>query len=143
VSTITPESEAYPGQQLGLPQTGHGSLASWRARVAALVIDWAVSMLFAVVLFGRGVLTASDWRAWMTLSLFFVQTAIVSTLFGGSFGQILAKIAVVRLDHQPLGFPRGVLRALLVSLALPALIIGPSRRGLQDYAAGTVVVNRK
>jgi uncharacterized RDD family membrane protein YckC len=50
---------------------------------------------------------------------------------------------VVRLDSEPLGLARAVLRALLVSLALPALIISTDRRGLQDLAAGTVVINRR
>jgi hypothetical protein len=36
-----------------------------------------------------------------------------------------------------------VLRAFLVSLALPALVISMDRRGLQDLAAGTVVINRR
>jgi uncharacterized RDD family membrane protein YckC len=56
---------------------------------------------------------------------------------------VVCRIAVARLDRQPLGVARAVLRAVLVSLALPALVIGPDRRGLQDLAAGTVVINRK
>ena len=40
--------EFYPGQTLGLPESGRGSLASWRARVAAILIDWAASMTLAV-----------------------------------------------------------------------------------------------
>ena len=143
VSTPPSESETYPGQRLGLPETGLGSVASWRARVAALLVDWAASMLIAVVLFGSEALTGHDWRAWMTLAVFFVQTGTASMLFGGSLGQILAKIAVVRIDREPLGPLRAYGRALLVCLVIPALVIGPDRRGLHDLAAGTVVVNRK
>jgi uncharacterized RDD family membrane protein YckC len=143
VSTPASESETYPGQRLGLPETGLGSVASWRARVAALLVDWAASMLIAVVLFGSEALTGHDWRAWMTLAVFFVQTGTASMLFGGSLGQILAKIAVVRLDREPLGPLRAYGRALLVCLVIPALVIGSDRRGLHDLAAGTVVVNRK
>jgi len=68
---------------------------------------------------------------------------VLCWLAGGSFGQLLSRIAVVRLDSEPLGLARAVLRALLVSLALPALIISTDRRGLQDLAAGTVVINRR
>ena len=135
--------EPYPGQRLGLPATGHGSLASWGARVGALVIDWAACTGLAVALFGLGVLTGGGWRAWMTLATFFVQSAVLSWLVGGSLGQLACRIAVVRLDRQPLGVVRAVLRAALVSLALPALVVGPNRRGLQDYAAGTIVINRR
>ena len=135
--------ESYPGQRLGLPAEGHGSLASWRARVAALLLDWAACMGVSVLLFGTEVLTGSDWRSWMILTTFFVQSTLLSWLVGGSLGQVVCRIAVARLDRQPLGIARAVLRAALVSLALPALVIGPDRRGLQDLAAGTVVINRK
>ncbi len=136
-------NEAYPGQRLGLPREGRGSLASWRARVGALIIDWAACMVVAVGFFGTGVLTGGGWRAWMILTLFFVESTVLTWLAGGSFGQLLSRIAVVRLAAQPLGLPRALLRAFLVSLALPALIISTDRRGLQDLAAGTVVINRR
>lgn len=135
--------ESYPGQRLGLPAEGHGSLASWQGRIAALFLDWAVCMGVAVLLFGTGVVTGGGWRAWMTLATFFVQSTVLSWLAGGSLGQLVCRLAVVRLDRKHLGITRAVLRAALVSLALPALVIGPDRRGLQDLAAGTVVVNRK
>jgi hypothetical protein len=139
----TSADEAYPGQRLGLPREGRGSLASWRARVGALIIDWAACMAIAVGFFGSAVLTGGGWRAWMILTVFFVESMVLSWLAGGSFGQLLSRIAVVRLDAQPLGLPRALLRAFLVSLALPALIISMDRRGLQDLAAGTVVINRR
>ena len=136
-------SEAHPGQHLGLPPAGRGSLASWGARIGALIIDWAACMAIAVGFFGSAVLTGGGWRAWMILAVFFVESALLTWLAGGSFGQLLSRIAVVRLDAQPLGLLRALLRALLVSLALPALIISTDRRGLHDLAAGTVVINRR
>ena len=136
-------SEAYPGQRLGLPREGRGSLASWRGRIGALIIDWAACMLIAISFFGPAVLTGGGWRAWMILTVFFVESAVLSWLAGGSFGQLLSRIAVVRLESKPLGLPRALLRAFLVSLALPPLIISTDRRGLQDLAAGTVVINRR
>jgi uncharacterized RDD family membrane protein YckC len=138
-----PAGEAYPGQRLGLPREGRGSLASWQARIGALIIDWAACMVVAIGLFGSGVITGSGWRAWMILTVFFVESTLLSWLAGGSFGQLLCRIAVVRLDPQPLSLPRALLRAFLVSLALPPLIISTERRGLQDLAAGTVVINRR
>ena len=135
--------EAYPGHRLGLPREGRGSLASWGARIGALIIDWAACMLIAVSFFGTAVLTGGGWRAWMILTVYFVESALLSWLAGGSFGQLLSRIAVVRLESKPLGLPRALLRAFLVSLALPALIISTDRRGLQDLAAGTVVINRR
>lgn len=100
-------------------------------------------MTIAVGVFGSSVLTGGGWRAWMILAVFFVQSAVLSSLTGGSFGQLLCRIGIARLDRQPLGFLRGIGRALLVSLALPPLVVGPDRRGLHDFAAGTVVINRR
>ena len=87
----------FPGQDLGLPEQGRGSLASWRSRVAALVLDWAACMAVAVGFFGTGVLTGGGWRAWMILTVFFVQSTLLSWLAGGSFGQLICRIAVFRL----------------------------------------------
>ena len=140
---VASADEAYPGQRLGLPREGRGSLASWRARVAALIIDWAASMAVAVGFFGSAVLTGGGWRAWMILTVFFVESTLLSWLAGDSFGQQLSRIAVVRLDAQPLGLPRALLRAFLVCVVLPALIISTDRRGLHDLAAGTVVIKRR
>jgi uncharacterized RDD family membrane protein YckC len=135
--------EPYPGQQLGLPATGHGSLATWGARLGALVIDWAVCTVVALALFGTGVLSGGGWRGFMTLATFVVESTLLCWLAGGSVGQLLCRIAVVRLDRQPLGIVRAVLRAALISLALPAVVIGPNRRHLADVAAGTIVINRR
>jgi uncharacterized RDD family membrane protein YckC len=138
-----PTETAHPGASIGLPQTGRGSLASWRARIAALVLDWGASMVVAVFLFGTGVLRDGGWRAWMILAVFFVQSAVLSALTGGSFGQLIARIGIVRLDGQPLGWPRAVARAALICLVLPTIVIGAERRALNDLLLGTVVVNRR
>ena len=135
--------ESYPGQQLGLPATGRGSLAPWRVRVVALVVDWAACMAVAGGLFGSGVLTGDGWRAWMILAVFFVESSVLGAVAGGSFGQLLTRIGIARLDHRPLGLVRSVIRSALVCLVLPALVVGPDRRGLHDVAVGTVVVNRR
>jgi uncharacterized RDD family membrane protein YckC len=133
----------HPGQRLGLPADGRGSLASWRSRVAALLLDWAACMAVAVAFFGSAVITGSGWRSWMILTVFFVQSCILGWLAAGTFGQLVCRIAIVRVDRQQLGLARAVLRSALVCLVLPALVISVDRRGLHDLAAGTVVVNRR
>ncbi len=142
MSTATPAQE-YPGERLGLAPDGRGSLASWRSRVAALLLDWAVSTGVAVALFGTAVVTSNGWQSWMVLTTFFVESAVLSWLTGGSLGQLVCRIGVIRLDRVPLGLPRAVLRAALVCLALPPLVVGADRRGLHDYAVGSVVVHRR
>lgn len=140
---MSSEAQPYPGHSIGLPVSGRGSLASWRARVAALVVDWAASMGVAVLVFGRGVLWESDWRSWTILAVFFVQKTVLTALTGSSLGQLLARIGVTRIDGRPIGWGRSVLRAAMVSVVVPALVVGAERRGLNDLVLGTVVVNRR
>jgi uncharacterized RDD family membrane protein YckC len=135
--------ESFPGKSLGLPPSGRGALATWQSRIAALIIDWAASMAVAGGLFGTAVLTGNDWRRFMILAIFFVESTLLSALAGGSFGQLVSKVGIARLDHRPLGFARAVVRAALVSLVIPALIVGPERRGLHDVLVGTVVIKRR
>jgi len=135
--------DSYPGQSIGLPPSGRGSLASWRSRIAALLVDWGASMIVAVTLFGTGVLREGGGRAWMILAVYFVQSSVLGALAGGSFGQMLARIAIVRLDGRPLGVWRAVVRAALICLVLPTVVIGAERRALNDLMLGTVVVNRR
>lgn len=137
------DEQPYPGQRIGLPETGRGSLASWFARIAALILDWAVCMVVAVAVFGPGVLRDSGWKAWMILVIFFVESSVLGALAGGSFGQLIARIGIVRLDGRPLGWARAVARAGLICLVLPTVVIGADRRALNDLLLGTVVVNRR
>lgn len=118
-------------------------MASWGSRIVALILDWAICMALSTAIFSSAVLTGHDWRRFMILAVFFVETAVVSALTGSSFGQWVTKIAVFRTDRKPLGFPRAVVRAAMVSLVLPALLIDGNRRGLQDLLLGTVVINRR
>ena len=118
-------------------------MAGWGSRIGALVIDWGLCMIVAITAFGTGVMTGGGWRAWMILAVFFVQTTVHD----------LAGRRQCRSTGQPAGRgpPRpgaaqpglAILRAALVCLVIPALVIGPDRRGLHDLAAGTVVVRRR
>lgn len=135
--------DEYPGESLGLPAEGPGRLATWNARLAALVIDWAASMIVARALFGDAVLHGFDWRRFAPMALYFLQKTVLTALVGGSFGQLFCRLAVVRLDRQPLGWLRSAARAAMKVIVLPAVVIGAERRGLDDLALGTVVVTRR
>ena len=50
--TSQPEATSYPGESLGLPASGACSLASWRSRIAALLVDWAPNDVAALRLAG-------------------------------------------------------------------------------------------
>lgn len=137
------ETVPYAGQTLGLPESGPGSLARWGSRLGALVVDWGASMIVAMGAFGVGVMTESGWRAWMVLAVYFVQKFLMTAFVGSSFGQLISGIGVTRTDGSPIGVWRGFARAALVCAVLPAVVIGPDRRGINDLLLGTVVVNRR
>lgn len=146
-STVTNETRArpderWPGEELGLPRSGRGSLATWGKRVTALVVDWAACTILTWALVRTGVLGEVTFVGMITMALFFVEATCGTAFAGGSFGQVLARVRIVRLDGEPIGIWRAAVRTALVCLVLPALVIGVHRRGLHDLAMGTVVITR-
>ena len=114
--------------------------ASWGRRVLALIVDWfacvAVVSLFTPV-FG----TTGGPGSTYTLALFVLESAVLTCTVGGSFGKMVTRLRVVRIDNggrlDPL---RSLARAILVALVIPPLVFRPDRRGLHDMAAGTATV---
>ena len=78
----------------------------------------------------------------MPLLVFLVEGSLLTPLVGGSFGQLLLRVAVVRLDRRPVNLLVAVLRTLLICLVVPPVIYNRDRRGLHDLVAGTVTVRR-
>lgn len=143
MATTAKGAEKWPGQDLGLPASGRGSLASWTSRITAIVLDWALSMLLAWIFFGSEAIRGSDWRAFTILGLFYLQTSLLTALTGGSVGKLITRIGVTRVDGQPISILQTFARQFMVCLVIPALVIGVNRRGLDDLVLGTVVVNRR
>lgn len=135
--------QGYPGSRLGLPAEGRGSVATWWARIGALIVDWAASMVIAVGLGGVAVLHGDGWRQFLIMITFFLESTVLSAFAGGSFGQLLCRITVARVDGRPLGILRAALRQLMVCLVLPAVVADRDRRGLHDLAVNTVVLTRR
>jgi uncharacterized RDD family membrane protein YckC len=137
-----PGASDHPGQRLGLPRQGRGSTAGWRRRIGALFIDWFASLAAASLVFGRGVLASNGWESWTTMLVFWLEVSLLTALVGGSFGQLVVRIAVVRLDRRPLSLLMAMLRTLLICLVVPPVIYNRDQRGLHDLVAGTIVVRR-
>ena len=133
----------YPGQHLGLPEFGRGSVAGWSRRFAALFIDWIACTVIAIAFFyhphpGHMTDVFTQPRLW-TPVLFAAQDFLLTALTGFTLGKRLLRLRVVRLDGRPVGL-RALPRTLLLMLVVPALMMDRDLRGLQDKAAGTVVV---
>jgi uncharacterized RDD family membrane protein YckC len=141
-ASVGPAGPLYAGQRLGLPETGRGSVSSWGRRILALALDWFASLLVASFFVGSDVMTSRGWEAWLPLAVFFVEGTILTTLAGGSFGQLVLRVAVVRLDRRPVTLLVALLRTLLICVVVPPVIYNRDRRGLHDLVAGTVTIRR-
>jgi len=137
----TGERPHYRGQDLGLPTRGPGSVGGFGVRLLALVVDWALANLVALMLGGTGVWSAGDGRVWLPLVAWYVLTSLATGLTGASLGQWALRLRVIRLDGRPVGLLRGFVRTALIALVLPAVVSVGDGRGLHDLAVGTVVVH--
>ncbi len=117
--------------------------ASWARRILALFVDWFASTLVVIFALG-GVQAWSDSRAsgFYALGVFVIETAIFTTLMGGSFGQVATRLRVVRAtgEPRPIDPLRALLRQVLIALVIPPLVYRPDGRGLHDIAAGSATV---
>ena len=102
-----------------------------------MVGDWAASMVVAVALFGTGVINGA------VLAVYFLEASVLTALTGGSFGQLIARVGVVRLDGGPLGWWRPFARTALKCLVIPHIVVGAERRPLTDMMLGTAVLTRR
>ena len=134
--------QRWPGDRLGLPQEGAGSVAGWGRRVLALCIDWLLSMLAAGAFVGGDVWTGGGAGAWMPLTVFAVEVWLLTGLLGASAGQRIVSIAVARVGGGPVGLWSALIRTLLICLIVPPVIYDRDQRGVHDLAVGTVVVLR-
>ncbi len=120
LSGVAPDGDktSYPGQQLGLPESGPGSVAGVGRRLGALLIDWLLCEIIAVALFH-------------SLYLTFAVFAVENYLLG---------LRVARLEGKPVGLLWALVRTLLFLAVIPPLVFDSDLRGLHDKAANTIVV---
>lgn len=112
--------------------------ASWGRRILALLVDWAACWLVVVFLVGTEKASEPGSVAgWYVTGLFVVESALMTALAGGSFGQLATRLRVVREDGRPMpiGLLQAIMRQVLVALVIPPLVFKPDGRGLHDLAA--------
>ncbi|HEX6248217.1 MAG TPA: RDD family protein [Nocardioidaceae bacterium] len=137
---------AYPGERLGLPESGPGSIAGWGRRIVALFVDWVASTLVAALVFGYQWFgeTAGQqgWVGATPLLVFWLEASFLTALLGGSFGQLVMRVVVVRVDGRQVTLLQALLRTLLILLVIPPLVFNRDQRGLHDLATKTVTLRR-
>jgi hypothetical protein len=142
------QSQGYPGQPLGLPEHGPGSLARMGRRLAALMVDWSIAVGLAglAVPFGlaRSVpySISGDWIN--TASVIWLLLGIIAVrLFTFTPGQFALGLRVASVDERVhVGIGRAAARVALIAFVIPALFVDVDGRGIQDRVTGTAVVRR-
>lgn len=138
---MTAESRpTYPGETLGLPESGPGSLAPMGRRLAALLIDWLISYGLAALALGFGVISIEVLPT-AVLVIWFLLGAVAVRLFGFTPGQLVLGLGVVAVDGR-LGIGRISVRGLLIGLVIPPLFTDWDGRGIHDRVTHTAVVRR-
>ena len=140
---MTDAANTYPGERLGLPEAGAGSIGRVGRRIAALVIDYAAATILATAFLGYDQF-ALPGEAGATLFTPMIVFAVLQIVFiptlGGSPGHRIVGLRVVRADGAWVGLWRPIVRTLLLVVVIPAVIWDQDQRGLHDKAAGTILL---
>jgi uncharacterized RDD family membrane protein YckC len=131
----TRDEHDYPGRRFGLPQTGRGSIARFGRRLVAVCIDWALCLLVSASFF--------NGSSWATLGVFAVENALLVAAVGCTAGHCVMGMRVVRLTGGSASVVQALGRAVLLSLALPALVWDRDQRGLHDRFMGTILLRTR
>ncbi|GAB3223164.1 hypothetical protein GCM10027447_10610 [Glycomyces halotolerans] len=127
--------------------TAGQDLARLGERFTALFIDWVACLVFTYLLEALGLLQLDFNGVNLTTPiLFIVYYTSCFTVGTQSLGMAVMKIACVSATTgDRLGLGRALVRAVLLSLVLPALtaLADPYHRGLHDRAAGSVMLKTR
>ncbi|MBK0421261.1 RDD family protein [Leucobacter sp. CSA2] len=124
----------WPGERLGLPEEGPGSVARIGRRFAAIFIDWWLAALPAYFLIG-----GPHPELW-NIAIFAILQIIFIPTIGGSIGHRILGLRVVPIAGGWVGMWRPVVRTLLLCLVIPVLVWDSDQRGFHDKIAGTVLI---
>lgn len=135
--------DSYPGERLGLPREGVGSLASFSARLGAFGIDIVASALIARLLNVWVQDPSPVQRQAASVVVLTVEQLLLVALTGQTLGMKLLDLRVLRFkdSSRPPGMVWSAVRTLVLMLTLGlAGFFTKNGRGLHDLAAGSVVV---
>ncbi|MGZ5362784.1 MAG: RDD family protein [Mycobacterium sp.] len=138
----------YPGQRLGLPEFGPGSIAGFGRRIAALLIDWFIAYGLVGLVVALGLMDQQTFlyspMGSTSIAVVWVVLGIISVrLFGFTPGQLALGVRVASVDNRiHVGLGRATVRGMLVFFVIPALFTDSDLRGYQDRFTNTAVVRR-
>lgn len=123
----------WAGEFLGLPESGPASAASYPRRIGAVFIDWFIAA-------GLAMFFESNSQ-WLILGIFVFMHFALLWLFGTTLGKRVFRIQVVQVGGATIKLYQAAIRAVLLGLVIPVIIIDRDGRGLHDKLAGTVEIH--
>ena len=98
------------------------------------MIDWLLCLLVARTF-------ANPFtEGWAPVGVLVVEYTFFVGFFGQTPGMRLLRLSCLGIGTgRPVGLVRALVRAVLLALVIPALVMDDQRRGWHDRAAGTVV----
>ncbi|TFD73100.1 RDD family protein [Cryobacterium gelidum] len=122
----------WPGERLGLPQTGPGSIGRPGRRLLGFAIDWGIAIGVSSIFFSYD--PAANLIIFVILQIAFIPT------IGASIGHRLVGLRIISIHGGWVGLWRPLVRTVLLGIALPALVWDSDQRGFHDKIAGTALI---
>jgi uncharacterized RDD family membrane protein YckC len=115
-------------------ETAGVELAPLGRRLGALLMDWLLAVLL-------GTIFEDPRGSWLPLVMLVVLYTVGVGFFGQTPGMVVTRLRCMSVvDGAPIGPLRALLRAALLCLIVPPVIMDDDRRGLHDRAAGSIMV---
>jgi mannitol-specific phosphotransferase system IIBC component len=113
---------------------GPRSTPTYLRRVGGLAVDWSIAVVVSVLFF--------DYNGLWTLGIFNLLHMVGGLLVAGSPGHLVFRMRIAPIRGGALGILAPLLRPLLISLVIPAVIVDEDQRGAHDRLVGTILVRR-
>lgn len=134
MSSASSTPQQWPGQSLGLPESGPRSIGRLGRRLGAIAIDWGIAVLLSVLFF--------DYNPVAVQVIFLVLQIVPLIVLNATIGHVLLGMRVQRVVGGKLGLWPPIIRSALLMLVIPAMIWDGDQRGLHDRAVGTILLRR-
>lgn len=132
VPTDSSDQPADDATDVGAPH----QTAGFGARLLGLIVDWVLCLMLA------GLVARPPATGYWAYPFLIAEYGFFVGLYGQTPGMWLAKVRCVSTaDVGPIGPVRAVLRAVLLCLVIPALIMDSYGRGLHDRAVGSIMLS--
>jgi len=137
----------WPGQRLGLPEHGPGSIARFGRRLCGIIIDWVIALIIARGLFQVPLpfseRTATGGQNFIVLAIFALMNILLVGTLGTTIGHRFMGLQVRNVTGGRATLVQALIRTVLLCLAIPAVIWDRDSRGLHDKVPNTVIVRTR